>query len=70
MRPLRWHARVGDFDAMEICRRNAFPGDVGEETVAATGNGLNEARILRRVAQRFTDLVDGFVEAVIEVERT
>jgi hypothetical protein len=43
-------------------------GDVGEESVAATGNGLNEARILRRVAQRFTNLVDGFVKAVIEVD--
>jgi hypothetical protein len=67
---------------MGICRRNEFlgfgvrppvsgrvdRGDVGEETVAATGNGLNEARILRRVAQRFTNLVDGFVEAVIEVD--
>src|SRR6266849_2375869 len=79
---LRWHARVSDFDTMGICRRNEALGfgpwlpvsgrvdwsDVGEEPVAATGNGLNEARILRRVAQRFTNLVDGFVEAVIEVD--
>src|SRR6266702_2556540 len=82
VRPRRWHARVGDFDTMGICRRNEFPGfgvwppvsgrvdwsDVGEETVAATGDGLNEARILGRVAQRFTDLVDGFIQAVIEVD--
>src|SRR6266699_5913946 len=82
VRPRRWHARVSDFDTMGICRRNEFPGfgvwppvsgrvdwsDVGEETVAATGDGLNEARILRRVAQRFTNLVDGFVQAVIEVD--
>jgi len=43
-------------------------GDLGKETIAATGNGLNEARVLRRIAQRFTDLVDGFVEAVIKVD--
>jgi len=42
-------------------------GNVGKEPVAAAGNGLNEAWILRRVAQRFTNLVDGFVQAVIEV---
>jgi hypothetical protein len=43
-------------------------GDVGKESVAPTGNGLDEARILRRVAQRFTNLVDCFVKAVIEVD--
>jgi hypothetical protein len=67
---------------MGICRRNKalscgpwLPvsggvdrGDVGEEPVTATGNGLNEAWILRRVAQRFTNLVDGFVQTVIEVD--
>src|SRR6266581_3957913 len=54
VRPRRWHARVSDFDTMGICRRNEFPGfgvwppvsgrvdwsDVGEETVAATDDGL------------------------------
>src|ERR1700739_1414105 len=79
---LRWHARVSELDTMGICRRNETlgfgprppvsgavdRGDVGEEPVAATGDGLNEARIFRRVAQRFTNLVDGFVQAVIEVD--
>jgi hypothetical protein len=43
-------------------------GDVGEETIAATGNGFDKAWMLRRVAQRFTDLIDGFVKAMIEVD--
>src|SRR5712692_11768566 len=80
VRPLRWHARVSECYTIGIWRRNEAPGfgppvsgrvdwgDIGEEPVAATGNGLDEARILRRVAQRFTNLVDGFVEAVIEVD--
>jgi hypothetical protein len=42
-------------------------GDIGEEAVATSGNGLDEARILSRIAQRFSYLVDGFVEAMIEI---
>src|ERR1700675_4304629 len=78
----RGHARVSNFDTMGVCRRTKargcgpWPllsgrvdrGDVGEETIAATGNGLNEARILSRVAQRFTNLVNRLVKAVIEVD--
>ena len=43
-------------------------GNVGEKSITPTGNGLDEARILRRVAQRFTNLVYGFVDAVVEVD--
>src|SRR5262245_61483283 len=42
--------------------------DVGEEPVTATRDGLDEARILGRVAERLTDLVDRLVEAVVEID--
>src|SRR6266540_4143610 len=69
---LRWRGHVGESDTMGLRRGDEFlvgdRGGVGKETVAATGNGLDEAGIFRRVAQRFANLVDGFVEAVIEVD--
>src|SRR3984893_13156486 len=82
LRWLRWHARGSEFDSMGICRRNKAVGcgrwlsvssgvdrgDVCEESIAATGNGLDKAWMLRRVAQRLTNLVDGFVKAMIEVD--
>ena len=43
--------------------------DVGEKPVAAPGHGLDEARTIRGVAKRFSKLADGFVEAVIKVDR-
>src|SRR5260221_4438493 len=76
-RPCRRRDRVSECWTMGICRRNEFRGfgvrppvsggvdwgDVGEEPVAATGNGLNETRIFPRVAQGFPNLVYGFVVA-------
>ena len=38
------------------------------KAVAAAAKGLDEARILRRITQRLADLVDGFVEPVVEVD--
>src|SRR5260221_12945379 len=81
-RPCRRRDRVSECWTMGICRRNEFRGfgvrppvsggvgwgDVGEEPGAATGNGLNETRSLRRGAPRFTHLGDCFVEVVIEVD--
>src|ERR1051325_8775065 len=79
VRSLRWRARGSELDR-RICGRNEplaggpwWPvsvdhGDVGKEPVAAASYGLYEARVLRRVAQRFTHLVDSFVQAVIEVD--
>src|SRR5438309_6490338 len=67
---LRW--RAGESDTMGLRSGDEFlvvdRGGVGKETVAATGNGLDEAGMFCRVAQRFANLVDGFVEAVIEVD--
>ena len=83
VRSLRWRTKVvSELDTSGIRKWSRAVGfgrslpvsggvdrrNVGEEPIAATGNGLDEARILRRVAQRFTNLVDGFVEAVIEVD--
>jgi len=39
-----------------------------KEAVAAQGHGFDEARILWRIAQRLAQLVDGGVQAVIEVD--
>ena len=42
--------------------------DIGEKPVATTGNGLDKARILGRIAEGVSNLADGFVETVIEVD--
>src|ERR1700686_4889944 len=63
----RWNGTLG-FGLRLSVSGGVDWGDVGEEPVTATGNGLDEARILRRVAQRFTNLVDRLVQAVIEVD--
>jgi hypothetical protein len=38
-----------------------------QEPVSATGNRLNKARILRRVAQDFSDFLDGVVQPMLGV---
>src|ERR1700681_108998 len=63
----RWNGTLGFVLRLSVSG-GVDRGDVGEEPVTATGNGLDEARILRRVAQRFTNLVDRLVQAVIEVD--
>src|SRR5712675_77560 len=40
---------------------------VSDEAVAPTGQGLNEARIFRRIAQRLANLVNGRAEAVLKI---
>ena len=42
--------------------------DLGKKPVAAASDGFDEARILRRISQRFANLADGLVETVIEVD--
>src|SRR5262249_2216010 len=41
--------------------------DGADESIPAPRQGLDEARIFRRVSQRLTDLVDGGVQIVIDV---
>ena len=43
-------------------------GDVGDEAVAAPGDGFDKSRALRRIAQRLADLVDRLVETMIEID--
>ena len=45
-------------------------GDLREEAVAATSNGFHEAGALGGVAKGLTDLVDRFVEPVIEIHES
>jgi hypothetical protein len=40
----------------------------GDETVAAAGEGFDEAGVLGRVAEGFADLIDGGAEGVVEVD--
>ncbi len=42
--------------------------DGGDEAVAAAGEGFDEARVARLIAQGFADAVDGGVDAVVEVD--
>ena len=42
--------------------------NVGKKPITSPRNGLDEARILRRIAERFANLVDRLVDAVIEVD--
>src|SRR4029077_10051781 len=42
--------------------------DIGEKTVASSGDGLDEARMRCRIAERLADLGDGLVDAVIEID--
>jgi hypothetical protein len=63
----RWNGTLG-FGLRLSVSGGVDRGDVGEEPVTATGNGLDEARILRRVAQCFTNLVDRLVQTMIEVD--
>jgi hypothetical protein len=48
-------------------RREVDNSHVRDETVTASGHCLNEARALSGIAEGFADLVDGFVESVIEI---
>ena len=41
--------------------------DVSNEAVAASSNGFDETRTLGGVAKSLTDLVDRFVEPVVEI---
>src|SRR6266571_5989994 len=41
--------------------------DVGEEPITAARDGLDEARVLGRIAERFANLIDCFVEAVVKI---
>ena len=42
--------------------------DGEKEPVAAPGQRFNEARIRRRIAQRFAQFVDGRVESIVEID--
>jgi hypothetical protein len=42
--------------------------DFGEEAIAAAWDGFDEARAVGGIAEGIADLVDGFVEAVVEVD--
>jgi hypothetical protein len=44
--------------------------DLGDEAVSAPSNGFHEAGTLGRVAERFTDFVDRFVEPVVEIHKS
>jgi hypothetical protein len=44
-------------------------GHIGQKPIAAARDGLDETRILDRIAECFTDLADGFVEAMIKIYR-
>ena len=41
-----------------------------EEPVATTGNCFNETRVLGRVAQAVTDLIDGRGQTVVEIDNS
>src|SRR5690242_20663762 len=41
--------------------------DVGEKPIAASRDGLDEARILGRVAEHISNLINCFVETVIKI---
>ena len=43
------------------------PAELGDEAIAAASDGLDEAGVLGRVTQCFSNLGNCFVEAVIEV---
>jgi hypothetical protein len=55
----------GDSNRRDRCE--LFDGS--DETVAATGQGLDEAGIIGGVAEGFAELVDGGVEAVAEIDK-
>ena len=61
-----WQHRrcIGDFGAF----RNFF--DLGDEAIAAARESLNIARLVRGIAQGFTKLVDGSIEAMAEVHES
>src|SRR5437016_2120151 len=40
-----------------------------QKSILSLGQGFYEARTLRGIAQRFPQLVDGFIEAVIEINK-
>src|SRR5581483_5923245 len=46
-----------------------FPSYVGNETVSSPRKRFNETRTARRVAKRFSNLVDRSIQAVIEVSK-
>jgi len=59
----------GEPAAAVVDRRDDFGGvRRGEEAIAAPGEGLNEPRVGRRVPECLPQLVDGGIEAVIEVD--
>src|SRR5580658_6762188 len=51
-------------------QRRIVAFDVCEETVTAARNGLHEARAFGRVSKRFTDFVNCFIEAVVEIHES
>jgi len=53
------------FRAARRCRIG--DSDVSNEAVAASSNGFDETRTLGGVAKSLTDLVDRFVEPVVEI---
>jgi len=53
---------------LRILLRHRGDGNFGQEAVAAAGDGFDEAWVVSRVAESLANLVDGFIEAVIEVD--
>jgi hypothetical protein len=44
-----------------------FPRDRSDEAIAGARNGFNVAGRFRRVAERFAEFLNGFIQALIEV---
>ena len=59
------HVDIGS--CLELRARDINRFDVGEKPIAASRDRLDEARAFGRVAERISNLVNCFVEAVIKI---